>query len=148
MWPCTRRDTMELYSIIALVWYNHINCFAKSISSLFISIVIIVTNCWKSLFACRFAVMCVHVVTLWTTQTFPEERLSVCWAVVITFNSDWHNCLRAMRAVMWLSGRVFNNHHNRLSIFTFPQNFCMLRCCIYINQNSRRACRRPHNPCT
>lgn len=55
-----------------------------------------------SVFGCRFVVMCVHVhvMTLWTVQTFPEEKLPVCWAVVITFNCDWHDCFGAMTAAM------------------------------------------------
>ena len=78
--------------------------------------------------------MCVHAAALWTVQTF------VYWAVIM-LNCDWHSCFRAMRAVMWLAERLFNNHHTHSSIFTFIQPFPTLRCCTYMNQNSRCALR-------
>ena len=141
MWPCTRWDTLGYnycWNSVSPMGYNHINSFTKYIFlHFFISIVIILTDekTAPSVFGCRFVVMCVHVVTLWTIQTFPEEKLSVCWAVVITFNCDWHKCFTAMRPVMWLAERVFINHHTSWSIFTQP--FYTLHCCTYMNQNSR-----------
>lgn len=77
--------------------------------------------------------------TQWTIQTYPKEKLSICWAVVITPHS-----MSAMRAVMWLAEWVSINHHVCWSIVTFTQPFCTLCCCTYINQNSRCAWRCPH----